>query len=98
MLDTLTIREPAIFYSYLDEENFFRWLESIPAVTSVSRVGLDLEVSLRQILDEPNLRDLIAIFRRYGIDMKCLRHLATSSNESWFKNPIAYWYKDVFQE
>lgn len=98
MSDKLIIREPSTFYSYLDEENFFRWLESIPAVTGVSRVGFNLEVSLKPTIDEPNLRDLIAILRRYGIDMKCLKAFANPNNEFWFRNPIAYWYKAVFED
>jgi hypothetical protein len=98
MPNKLIIKEPSSFYSYLDEENFFRWLQSIPVVTDVVRVGFDLEISLDSPIDEPNLRDLIAVLKRYGVDLKCLRKFVDSSNESWFKNPQAYWYKAVFEE
>lgn len=96
MHEKLIVREPSFFYSYLDEENFFHWLESIPAVAGVTRVGRDLQISLKAPIDEPNLRDLVAVLKRYGVDMKCLSPFVDSTNEPWFKNPAAYWYKDVF--
>jgi hypothetical protein len=71
MPDELIIRESSSFYSYLDEESFFRWLESIPAVTDVVRVGRDLRISLKLPFADP-------------------------SNESWFKDPGAYWHYEVF--
>jgi hypothetical protein len=80
----------------LDEENFFRWLESIPAVTGVARAGRDLDVSLKVPVGESDLRDLIALLKRYGIDMKCLRAFADAGNASWFRSPSAYWHADVF--
>lgn len=92
------IKEPLPFYSYLDEKNFFRWLESIPAVKNVVGTSKGLELSIEMPIDEPNLRDLIAIMKRYSLDMKSLKTFCDSTNDAWFKNQTAYWYKSVFDD
>lgn len=99
MITKLIIKEPNPYWSYLDEKNFFEWLESIPAIKKVIGIGtsLGLEIYIKTPLNEPNLRDLIAILHKYGIDKKCLREFATSENEKWFKDNNSYWYKSVFE-
>lgn len=98
MLISFLIKEPAPFYSYLDEENFFRWLKSIPAVKGIVRVAQGMEIKMESPLSEPNLRDLIAIMTRYDIDMKDLRRFCDLTNEKWFKNRSSYWFKAVFDD
>jgi len=96
MSGKLVVKEPSIFFSYLDEENFFRWLAAIPAVKGVVRVGPALEVAIDEPIDEASLRDLIALLRRYGVDMKVLKDLVNPDNEAWFRSPVAYWFDSVF--
>lgn len=97
MMIKLIIEEPDPFWSRLDEKSFFEWLKSIPAVKRIVGTKNGLEISLETPLDEPNLRDLIAVMHRYGIDKKCLRDFCTPDNEKWFKDPEKYWYKSVFE-
>lgn len=92
-----TINEPRPFFSYLDEKNFFTWLESIPAVKHINGSAKGLEISLATPLNESHIRDLIAIMHRYGIEKKPLQQLCTSENESWFKDKNKYWYQSVFE-
>ena len=42
------------------------------------------------------LRDLLALFGRYGISMQQLAQFQNSGNESWFTSPPMYWHKKVF--
>ncbi|PVZ71810.1 hypothetical protein [Pelagibaculum spongiae] len=86
--------------SYLsqgDETAFFNWLNSIESVTKVEGFGTELEVTVssNHISDE-ELRDLIAIFTRYGIELKQLRVFEGPENMKWFtQNKVAYWHKDL---
>jgi hypothetical protein len=87
------------YYSPLDEEAFHRWLGSISGVQKITGTPDGLLVSLRtRNLSEPALRDLIAIHWRYRLPMKDLREFKTEKNESWFCNPIGYWFEAVFGE
>ena len=92
----MIIPEPKIFYSYLDEKHFFYWLEEIPAVKNVLGVISGLELTIIQPLDQPNLRDLIAVMKRYQLDMTCLADFCTPENEFWFRDPEKYWHTDIF--
>lgn len=56
--------------SYGDEKAFFTWLESIPGVTSVEGKGTGLIIHLRsKRISQTALRELSAIYRRYGGDL-----------------------------
>ncbi|MFC4259034.1 hypothetical protein ACFOZ5_08345 [Marinobacter lacisalsi] len=91
------MKEPSKFYSYLDEENFFKWMQSIPAVNLIEREGHHLVITLiDQDIEEMDLRDLIAVFARYQIDMGDLKKFADTEHGEWINNPDAYWYCSIF--
>lgn len=96
MSNRIVIKEPNPFYSYLDEEHFFSWLESIPMVKSIIRISGGLELTLSETIEEEGLRDLIAVMARYGVDMHCLAKFCNLNNERWLKNKNAYWYEKIF--
>ncbi len=98
MKQKIIIQEPRFFFSYMDEEHFFHWLEDIPFVSEVVRVQDGLEVTLDGEFDKANIRDLIAVLRRYDLDMTCLRILCTEENQDWLKDHEAYWYAYIFKD
>ena len=87
----------AVFYSSLDETNFFRWLESIDSVRSVAGVGKQLEIEVVEVADG-SLRELIALFYRYNLDGRVLAQFETDANSSWFRSAGSYWYGSVFTD
>jgi hypothetical protein len=100
----LVIPLPSRFYAQSDEDSFFAWVRSIPAVTSVKGIGGPenggLELTLCQpIMDASSLRSLIALMSRYGLAMSCLQEqCAADCNKAIFMNPSAYWYASVFSD
>jgi hypothetical protein len=88
---------PIHYYSGSDEAVFFGWLQSIPGVTGVRGQGQELIIRLKSTrLSQTALRELLALYRRYGGKMSELEQFANDTNRSWFQNPDAYWYKAVF--
>jgi len=87
-----------VFFSRTDEQQFFDWLDKVPAVESYHGKGPDIIISLSddQIGDD-SLRELLALFTRYGVDMPQLAVFETNENRFWFRNPVKYWYRSVFQ-
>jgi hypothetical protein len=84
---------PVRYYSQLDEDSFFEWVQKIPCVTSIA--GGVIHVKSTRI-SESNLRDLIAIMFRYKLPMSQLQQFCNAKNEHWFKAPSAFWHKPVF--
>ncbi len=59
------------FYSPGDESAFFAWLESIAGVTRVEGSGSTLRIHFRsKRLSKTALRELAAIYKRYGAKAK----------------------------
>jgi hypothetical protein len=92
MQSELVIRESP-YYCYLDEKNFFAWLESISAVKSVAGGPKGLTIEFVDAgLARDDWADLLGLFARYGIDMAGLRDLVTPEHEAWLKDPDKYWH------
>jgi hypothetical protein len=71
------------FWSYGDEKAFFTWLESIGGVTRVEGKGTGLVIHLRsKRISQTGLRELLAIYRRYGGDLRELAEFQKPSNKS----------------
>jgi len=86
--------QPIRYYSNLDEEYFFTWALDIDCVERTHSGYLYIEEAK---VDEPNLRDLLALLHRYELPASPLAVLCSSENEEWFKNEQAYWYDSVFK-
>jgi hypothetical protein len=86
------------FYSQLDETAFFEWLKNIRCTKGVRGSGehICIDINIEELTAE-DLRDLLAIFYRYKINMKQLLALNKPEFHAWFHNKNAYWYKDVFE-
>jgi len=86
------------YYSRKDEDTFFEWIKKIDCIDSLKGVGtkLHLQISCNNVHDH-DLRDLLALFYRYKIDMKQLQRFLNKNNEQWFySNKKSYWHKRVF--
>ncbi|MFL9948566.1 hypothetical protein PQR68_21495 [Paraburkholderia agricolaris] len=86
------------FYSLGDERRFFKTLEEVAAIKHIQGVGrgLLIDIDLRY-LSEDALRDMIALFWRYGIVLVPLQALATRKRFAWLSDEQAYWHKSMFE-
>lgn len=85
------------FYSYKDEDAFFEWIKKIDIIDNFWGEGDTLYLDTACIdLGDEHLRDLIALFYRYNIRMSQLKRFMNKSNEEWFCDSKAFWYKKVF--
>jgi hypothetical protein len=94
---TVLVARLVRYFSKLDEDMFFAWLERIACVSSFHGEGVDLLITLKRsnLLDD-ELRELIALFYRYSVDMTQLAQFETDANRSWFRDPSSYWHERVF--
>jgi hypothetical protein len=85
------------YLSQGDEAAFFAWLKSIPGVVAVVGSGRELKIQLRsKRLPQQGLRELIALYTRYGGNLNELAQFSTEANSAWFKAPNAVWHRAVF--
>ncbi|TMP31703.1 hypothetical protein CWB99_00765 [Pseudoalteromonas rubra] len=85
------------FLSPTDEQSFFDRLNALSGVNDVYGQGFSIIIDTDKSLDDEELREIIALFYRYGVNMKQLRAFLSESNRIWFKhNQQSYWYKKVF--
>ncbi|MBF6545625.1 hypothetical protein [Nocardia brasiliensis] len=85
------------YYSALDEAGFFGWLDRIRCVASYRGELRTLYLTVRLgAVDEDGLRELVALYRRYDIDLKQLRVLDAERVGPWFSDPERWWHADVF--
>ena len=93
------IARRVVFKSMTDEALFFEWLDRIPCVSRSEGKGrsLGIEVDSRSI-NEPALRDLLALFDRYRIDKKQLIAFDCKEFSKWFRDERSYWFASVFRD
>jgi len=85
------------FFSHGDESAFFEWLDKLPFVERYEGRGRTLYISINSLnVDEHGLREMLALFHRYGVGMRQLVMFDRDEFADWFRNEQAYWYKDVF--
>ena len=95
---TLVWRARMQYRSKGDETAFFVWLQSIPGVLSVRGEGRELHIGLRSSrLSAVALRELLALYTRYGGDLEELAQFENASNTGWFSEPNSYWHENVFR-
>ncbi len=94
----LIVRGPT-YYAQGDEDAFFTWLQSIPCVANVGGEGLDVHIALKRTrLSDSDLRELLAIFFRYKLQMSVLARFETERNRHWFCDRQKYWHAKVFTD
>lgn len=94
----LTIPEPKRFYCESDEDHFFAWLESIPAVKAVAGTPEGLNLTVEEPIDQLSFYELVGLMTRYQLDKKSLRPLCESHADPWFIDTKNYWYGSVFEK
>ncbi|OLL27791.1 hypothetical protein BTH42_31705 [Burkholderia sp. SRS-W-2-2016] len=86
------------YYSECDETAFFEWLDKL---SSVKRYEGELDVLSIYVdetkVDESALRELLALFQRFAVEMEQLRVFDRQEFAPWFRDPRAYWHAVVFQ-
>ncbi|WP_181721737.1 hypothetical protein [Nocardia gipuzkoensis] len=85
------------YYSPQDEAAFFGWVDKISCIESYQgRVRtLYLTVDLDAV-DEDGLREIVALYRRYNIDLKELQVLNADRVGPWFSDSDRWWHAEVF--
>ena len=97
MPDTLTLEASRIrFYHESDERAFFEWLSRIPAVDHYEGAGDTLYIKLRRSPDRADLQELLALFFRYGADLRQFQPLVASEDRKWFSDTKSFWHASVF--
>ena len=84
-----------VYLTQNDEAAFFGWLDKLSSVEEYYGKGKSLFLKITECSDE-DLREMIALFDRYLVDKAELAKLRTQQNESWFRDPEAWWFNDVF--
>lgn len=86
------------FLSDGDEKVFFYWLKSINCINKIKGIGREIQLYIQSNeISDQELRELIATFTRYNIDLRQLAQFKSSTNTSWFyDNTQSYWHKSVF--
>jgi hypothetical protein len=91
------VAKRVIFYSSGDEDAFFQWLDKLRCVQRYEGKGDALYIDvLRRSVNQYALRELLALFHRYGIDKKQLSVFDKRSFDSWFRDERKYWFAEVF--
>ena len=86
------------FYSTTDEDLFFEWIKRIPSIVKYDGKGDELYLYFTSnTINDDDLRELLALFYRYKIDMKQLSVFLNEENKEWFfERSQSYWHKKVF--
>lgn len=95
--EKLVCRDTA-FYTQLDEDAFFYWIDKIPSVIEKKGLGNELYIYVdRDKVSKIDLENFLALFHKYDIDMSQLSVFLNNKNKSWFfDNKEAYWHDKVF--
>ena len=79
----LVVHEGAYFHQ-ADEAAFFTWLQSIECVGEVWGQVRDLHVPITKRPNDDELQSLVALFRRYHLDLSQVSQFETKLNARWF--------------
>ena len=96
--DIILIGNSISYYSRKDEDAFFEWIKKIDCIEDVGGAGTELYLYIVNIdLHDYDLRELLALFYRYKIEMKQLQIFLNKNNKHWFHdNKKVYWHRRVF--
>ena len=89
--------DSVVFYSRQDEASLFARLQELPCVVDVAGMGRTLHIQVdRQRVDDEALRELLALFHRYEVDMRRLKVFDERRFARWFRRRQRYWHDAVF--
>lgn len=85
---------------YLSENDECRFYDGLKALSGFIQAYGSLEtlhIELVNYLSDEDLRELLALFSRYGIELSQLKSFLTEQNRHWFYDiHTAYWHEKVF--
>lgn len=87
------------FYSEIDNEIFFEWVNKISAIKKIYHRGnaIGLWVPTNRI-SRADLREILALFTRYNVNMYQCRRFLTKKNTRWFSSVCRDWFRNIFPE
>jgi hypothetical protein len=98
MRKTTLIAKSVSYYSDGDETAFFRWLDSIPCVIDYHGVHDELQINIaHEKVDKYDIRELIALFYRYNVELKQLLALDRAEFQGLLRDPKKYWHNAMFK-
>lgn len=78
---------PLRFYTELDEELLFQWLNAISCIQTIKGVGNELQLYIESsAISHDDLLNLIGIFERYRFDAKQLLVFKNEDNKDLFES------------
>jgi hypothetical protein len=86
------------YYSSIDEDMFFEWIQKIPSIIKYDGQLDELYLYIKsKRINNNDLREIVDLFYRYKIDMKQLSIFLNKTNKAWFfDNKQTYWHKNVY--
>lgn len=85
------------YFSRGDEDAFFAWLNKLPCVVRCEGHLRTVYITVDPTaVDQDGLRELLALFRRYGVGLRQLAVFDRSEFRDWFRNKQAFWYEEIF--
>jgi hypothetical protein len=90
--------EESMYFSKGDEKRFYDGLNAVKAIKKIhgQLSELYLEVALSE-LHSDDMRELLALFWRYGVSLSFLKEVAVKKNFAWLRDTKKFWYKDLFK-
>ena len=92
------IPEPSRYYCEPDEDHFFAWLKSIPAIKKIVGTPTGIELLIEEPIDKLSFYELVGLLTRYDLDRRCLRPLCIQHSDPWFNDKKNYWFDAVFSD
>jgi len=80
------ILTPMRYFSHIDEDFMFEWLDRIESVESYKGIGRELHVQIKsKQIPSQELCELMGLFKRYKIrNIKQLEVFKNETNKEWF--------------
>ncbi|MCL1636147.1 hypothetical protein M2650_16110 [Luteimonas sp. SX5] len=75
--------EGPVFFTSADEDQFFRWLGSLPEYQAIRGTGTTLELTLSTPVQPETVRQLLVIFRRWHLDVAPLLTLRSPETNAF---------------
>jgi hypothetical protein len=70
----------------------------IEGVDRVQSVGGHVRIHVRRDIDEPALRDLVALLFRNGVDLTQVPKVFSVDAHAWLLDQSGYWFRAMFPE
>jgi len=86
------------YYSASDERAFFEWLQRIDGFDHVKGIGEELHIHIKEDIDEYGLRDLVALFFRYNVDLTQIPKVVSTRQHPWLLKRNMYWFSAMFPD